>query len=291
MEKFAMGVDIGGTNIRAGVVEDNGEILKRYEEKINKDGAYQISEQICDLIERFNLTDILGIGIAIPGVVKPSGNVWAPNLSGWEDFPLRRILLQRFHKIPIFIENDRNAMLIGEKWLGLAKGYKNIVFLIIGTGIGAGLMVDGKIYSGSEGIAGSVGWLVTDRHYLPEYKKIGCFEYRAGGPSIARRVTFDPLLVSSRAEIGNSDALKIIEELGEEIGIGIADIVSILNPEIIVIGGGIANLWKFLETQVKVTLEKWAHPLAMKNLRVVPSSLGNDGGILGTAKIVFEGVR
>jgi len=285
---FSIGVDLGGTNIRAGIVNNNGKIFDRYEVRINRNKSCQISEQICNLIEKFDLTNILGIGIAIPGVIRPSGNIWAPNLPDWDDFPLSKILHQRLPSTSIFIESDRNTMLIGEKWLGVAKGYKNIVFLIIGTGIGAGLMVDGKIYSGSEGIAGSVGWLVTDKYYLPEYKKIGCFEYRAAGPSITRKTKLDPFLVLSQAEMDNSDALKVLRELGKEIGIGIADIVSILNPEIIVVGGGLSNLWKFLETQVKVTLKKWSHPIAIKHLRIVPSSLGNNAGILGAAKIVFE---
>ncbi len=291
MKNAILGIDLGGTNIRAGIVKDDGKILERHEEKINRNSSHRIIEQICDLIEEFNLTDIIGIGIAIPGVVKPSGNVWAPNLPGWKDFPLSKILYQHFPSIPVFIESDRNAMLVGEKWLGIAKGYKDVVFLIIGTGIGAGLMIDGKVYSGSEGIAGSVGWLVTDRNYRQEYGEIGCFEYRAAGPSIFRELNLDPLLISSRAENGDPLVLKTIEKVAEEIGIGIADIVSILNPEIVVVGGGVANLWKFLEPQVKKALEKWAHPLSIKHLYVTPSTLGNDAGILGIAKIVFEGVR
>ena len=291
MKKFSIGIDLGGTNIRAGIVKDNGKILNRYKARINRNTSYQISDQISNFIEKFDLTNILGIGIAIPGVIKSSGNIWAPNLPGWEDFPLSKILHERFPRTSTFIESDRNAMLIEEKWLGVAKGHKNIVFLIIGTGIGAGLMLDGKIYRGSEGIAGSVGWLITDKNYLPEYKKIGCFEYMAAGPSITRKIKLDPLFISTQAEAGNPDALKVLRELGEEIGIGIADIVSILNPEIIVMGGGVSNLWKFFEVQLKTTIKKWSNPLAIKHLRVVPSSLGNEAGIIGAAKIIFERIR
>ena len=288
---FSIGVDLGGTNIRAGIVNNNGKILDRYEVRINRNKSCQISEQICNLIEKFDLTNILGIGIAIPGVIRPSGNIWAPNLPDWDDFPLSKILHQRLPSTSIFIESDRNTMLIGEKWLGVAKGYKNIVFLIIGTGIGAGLMLDGKIYRGSEGIAGSVGWLITDKNYLPEYKKIGCFEYMAAGPSITRKIKLDPLFISTQAEVGNPDVLKVLRGLGEEIGIGIADIVSILNPEIIIMGGGVSNLWKFFEVQLMATLKKWSNPLAIKHLRIVPSSLGNEAGIIGAAKIIFERMR
>jgi glucokinase len=129
------------------------------------------------------------IGVSVPGISHAkTGKVWAPNIPGWDDYPLRRELLAALpdKRIPIVIDSDRAAYILGETWRGGAKGCRNAIFLAVGTGIGAGILIDGRILRGAYDIAGAIGWLALDRPFRPEYVGCGCFEYHASGAGLAK---------------------------------------------------------------------------------------------------------
>lgn len=311
---LAIGVDIGGSNIRVALGNSAGDLLEKIRVSVDKTRPESPVLQILDLVHKLvhkaevSVDRLVGIGVAVPGVVNPNGAVWAPNFPGWDDFPLKTVL-QDSLPVPLVIEADRNAALLGETWLGAAQGMKNVVFLIVGTGIGAGILVDGRVYRGHSGVAGAVGWLVVDWEEREEYKKVGCLEARAAGPAIARKAVdriqrgaFTSILnlvngdvnavtaevVAQAAEQGDPEAQAILREVGAELGIAIATIVNILNPEIVVVGGGVGRAFPFLEGSISKAIVTWAQPLAARSVRVVPSALGEDAGLLGAIRLAFE---
>lgn len=313
---YAIGVDLGGTKIRAGLIDSEGNFLKRRKTSTNTSAkdrpVLQIINLVKETVREANILNnqIAGFGVSIPGVVNMEGEVWAPNIPGWNNYPLKK-KLQREFKFPILVESDRNAAILGEQWLGAAQGAKDAVFLIVGTGIGAGILINGELCRGHDAVAGAVGWLVVDREKRKKYQKIGCLEARAAGPAIKRRaiqrikegvktgilsLAKDDLrgitteLVAQAALDGDKEAKSILEKAGEEIGIGIANIVNVLNPELVVIGGGVANVWPAIKNEVLKTAKTWAHPLAFKSLQIVPSQLKDNVCVLGVARLIYSNI-
>jgi glucokinase len=151
MPRPIVAMDIGGTKIAAGVVDRRGTIRRRVEEPV--DGSV---DQIVRIIESLEASPE-ATGIAVPGLVRRDGTVWAPNLPGWEDVPLARLLKRRL-RVPVLVESDRNAVVLGEAWRGAARGKRDVVALIVGTGIGAGILSGGHIVRGAHELSGCAGW-------------------------------------------------------------------------------------------------------------------------------------
>lgn len=286
MEKFVIGVDLGGSNVRVAVVGSRGRILSRRMQSVKKESKNDVIEQMIDLIGSLMDEKIKGIGISIPGSVAPSGHVWAPNLPDWDDLPLKDILENRFPSSKIVVKDDRSTMVFGESRFGIAKGYKNVAFVIIGTGIGVGLMLDGRIYSGARGLAGSIGWFVMNSgsHLNLKYKT---FEEETAGLAIKKKYGLDGQAISDRAVKGNVEALEILEDIGKKIGIGVANLVAVVDPEVVVVGGGITKSWEYIKDGIRYSMQKWSHPV-LKDIPIFCSSLGDDAGILGISQMVME---
>ncbi len=278
-------VDIGGTNIRVALIESSGDsILERTSYPIDKRGGEKVVEQIIQLIKPL-IKDTKGIGITIAGAVTSDGLVWAPNIAGWKDLPLEKTLKEEFD-VNVMVKDDRSSMIIGESHFGVAKGYKNVAYIIIGTGIAAGLMIEGKVYAGSRDLAGSIGWLITDgkiRQDLPH----GNFESKVGGLALEKKFGMNGQKLGEMASKGDLKALESLNRLGEEIGIGIVDLVTVVDPEIVVIGGGVSKSWKYIEKGIRHTLNEWGHPI-LKDIKVVCSSLSDNAGILGIYSMIKE---
>ncbi len=192
-KQFCGAIDIGGTKISAALFTSDGTMSGKRKVPVDKEGGEKVAGQavelIQDLVSRSSEEGgrLSALGICVPGVVyHDSGVVWAPNIAGWRHYHLRS-KIQEKTKLPLLLESDRSAYVIGEQWRGIAEGLKNIIFLAVGTGIGAGLMIDGRICRGSEDIAGAVGWFALNPDYKPEYAEMGCFEAEASGNSVARR--------------------------------------------------------------------------------------------------------
>lgn len=280
-------VDVGGTNIRVALIESSDDtILHRTSCSIDKVGEKKVVEQIIHLINPL-IKDVKGIGVAVAGAVTSDGLVWAPNIAGWKDLPLAKTLKEKF-QVDVVVKDDRSSMAVGESRFGIAKGYKNMAYVIVGTGIAAGLLIDGKVYEGSRGVAGSIGWLITDGK-ITQNPTHGNFESKVSGLALEKKFGMNGQMLAEMASKGDVKALDNLNKLGEEIGIGIANLVTIVDPEIVVIGGGVSKSWKYIEKGIRHTLNEWGHPI-LKDIKVVCSSLGDDAGILGVYDVIKERV-
>jgi glucokinase len=312
---YCGGIDVGGTKISAALFTARGGMSGRRRVPIDRGTPEKPVRQIVAAIRglenqaRRKCGRLQAIGICIPGVVfARSGRVWAPNIPGWDHFPLRDRLAVKT-KTALLIDSDRSAYVLGEQWRGVARGKKDVVFLAVGTGIGAGILCGGRLVRGSGGIAGAVGWFALDPRFREEYGIMGGFEAEASGGSIGRkareflrtgeisrlrdmakgkadRVTAETVVGAARA--GDPLAQHILATAVTYLGMGIANIVSILNPEMIVLGGGLFQAGELLIRPVRKEFKKWAQPLAAKKVKIELSSLGEDTGLYGAAKLAWE---
>jgi glucokinase len=309
MQKNYIAIDLGGTKCAGAVISENGEILDKSIAGISglegTEVSYQISSLISSLINSINPTaQIAGIGISVPGIsYQEKGTIWAPNIPGWDKYPLLMDLKERFgNSLPIHIDSDRACSISGEVWLGAARGVQNAIFLAFGTGIGAGILADGRILRGKDDIAGSIGWLALDDHYPEGYKQYGCFEYNASGDGLVRlcRDIHNHDKIETGINMKNFKTKDIFTAYEEKdplaletihIAIGywakaVANLVSIFNPEIIVFGGGIFGpALKFLE-QIYERSKQWAQPISIEQVKLVAGQLGVNAQLLGAVHLV-----
>ncbi len=318
MREFCGGIDVGGTKLSAALFTAGGRMLSRAKVPIATGTAERPVRQIIGIIRKLEALAqerngrIRTVGICIPGIVyAKSGKVWAPNVQGWDLFPLRDRLAAKT-RIPIVMDSDRSAYALGEHWRGIAKGKKDIVFLAVGTGIGAGILAGGRLCRGSEDISGAVGWFALDPRFKEEYTAMGCFEAEASGGSVGRKarelleagepslmlklgkgkiknVTAEIVVRAARA--GDPLAGRILDNAVTYLSMGIANIVSILNPEMIILGGGLFQAGEFLLRPIRKEFKKWAQPLAAKKVCLELSSLGENTGLYGAGKLAWDSLR
>jgi glucokinase len=231
--------------------------------------------------------DISAVGIAVPGIYyAASGKVWAPNLPGWDHISLRDELAG---KVPgrLVLDSDRAAYVSGEQWLGAARGLNDVIFLAIGTGIGAGIISGGRLIRGTGDIAGAVGWFALDPRKKETYKQVGCFEAECAGPAVGRRAGVATEAVIERARQGNAEALALVGDAIRYLAMGVANLVSVLNPQMIVLGGGLMQAGDLFLEPLRREMLEWAQPIAAKQVRIELSELGEDAGLLGAARLAF----
>ncbi len=294
-----IGIDIGGTNIKIGLVQ-KGKILKREiipTPKMPEDAILLIVEKIKEMRKGKRLK-MVGIGCA--GVIDHMKGIIRnpPNLPKWNNLPLKEILEERL-KVPVFVGNDVNANALGELYYGLGKGKKNIFVLTIGTGVGGGIISDGRLILGGSFAAAEFGHTII----FPQGRRCrcgnwGCLEAYIGQENIARLAKRErlpianlclseiPKMICERAKMGDRRALAVIERVGNYLGIGLVNVIHLLDPEIIIIGGGISNMGKNLLKAVWETVEKRIMKLPERKLEIKISRLGPDAGILGATKFV-----
>lgn len=305
-----IGIDLGGTKLSGAIFNKDGGIIKKEIFFIEKREGDEAGSLILFLIQKLlyhaSLENIPvnALGCCVPGAVT-SGNVWAPNIPGWENYPLQE-KIEKFlneKKIIINIDSDRSCSILGEVWLGAAKGCKNAIFLAVGTGIGAGIFADGRIIRGEHDIAGAIGWLALNKPYREKYIPCGCFEYHSSGDGLARialektstqkdysgpfRITGnEPITahdVFKAYESGDPIASEVLNEAIEYWGMAAANLVSIFNPEKIIFGGGVFGpAIQFLD-KIRSEAEKWAQPISMGQVSFVGSQLGSDAALYGSA--------
>jgi len=286
-------VDIGGTKIAAARVSRKGKITGFAEVATPSAGGRKVVEAVVELLEQMPAQGIGAIGVDVPGLAWPDGRVWAPNIPGWERMPLGPALKKRF-RLPTLVESDRNAFVVGEAWQGAARNCRDVVFLAVGTGIGAGILTGGRLLRGHGELAGSVGWMALRNQYQSIYKSIGCFEAHASGTGIGRAASkeFGRQLsareLTAMARRGNRKARAVLERAGHDLGLGLANLVDVLNPEMIVMGGGVAAAGNMFLDVARKTMKQWGQPLAVKQVRVVRSRLGTRAGLLGAARLAFD---
>lgn len=307
---YALAIDLGGTKCSAARIDRKGKIVARRTVPVDVSSAsgpvLQIIALAKDLANGRHPADAyLAAGIAVPGLVRRNGTVWAPNLPGWERMPLGT-RLTRLLGIPVHVESDRNAAVLGEYWLGAARGKSDAIILMIGTGIGAGILSGGRIIRGAHELSGCAGWLTVTGEDVYAAPGCGELESLAAGPAIARaaqqrlhdgevstlaqldlsKITAPD--VSSAARCGDALAVDIFNRAGRLLGFGVANLVSLFDPEVIVLGGGMASVADLYLTALRKAMFERAQPLAANKVKIVVSKLAENVNLLGCARLVWE---
>jgi len=299
-------LDVGGTKIACGLVLMDGSLEYSRTTPTNQGSHGSVGEQIVGLakeaIEQAPRDVVTAaVGLVVPGWVNHTNrSVWAPNVAGWDHVPLEQFLKERL-PLPIALDSDRSGYVKGEAWLGVARGLNDLVFLAVGTGIGAGIMVDGHVLHGHDDLAGAVGWMALSPGFSELYARMGCFEAEASGAAVGRkgaeRLADDPARAAERwtaqrvvqaAIAGDSRAIEIIDEVVVYLGMGIANLVSTLNPEMVILGGGLFRAGEYLAEKVRREFARWSQPFAARRVRLELSTLGERAGLMGAARIAMD---
>lgn len=304
-----LALDLGGTKLAGALLAENGKKLIQAHHPLEGRGGKAVGElvrrQVALLIDgaKSRGLQVDALGVSVPGISHAkTGTVWAPNIPGWEAYPLRRELQSSLGRkaLPIMIDNDRACSLLGETWKGRAKGCRHAIFLAIGTGIGAGIMVDGRVLRGAQDIAGSIGWLALDRPYRREYVACGCFEYHASGEGlakVARELRGNPPVppwtahdVFAALSRGDRIARAVLAQAVEFWGMAVANLVSLFNPEKIIFGGGVFGPAARFLGDIRAEASKWAQPIAIRKVRLQVSKLGAGAALYGAGYLATQAV-
>lgn len=296
----ALGIDLGGTKIAAGLFAPDGTLLTKRVSLLDGAEGEAVGALLTDLIRAFISSGekLSGIGVCVPGIAYGgTGRVWAPNIPGWEDYPLRDRIREcpGVGDIPVFIESDRTCYILGEYWKGAAKGCRNAIYLAVGTGIGAGILADGRILHGAGDIAGATGWMALQEPFLEEYVRCGCFEYYASGTGIGERaaerygredITSPDVFAAYERE--DPVATAVLDKAVRLWGMAAANFVSLFNPEILVFGGGVFGPAARFMDRIYAEACRWGQPVAMKQVRFLPSAVQGDAALIGAAALTLH---
>jgi len=289
-------VDLGGTKLTTAVVDQDGRVSGRTKRPVVRtgleDSVRQIAAAIRETLSASPDADVQGVGLIVPGIFnKATGEAWAPNLWGHAHVPLLRELHKAL-EVPVTIDSDRAGYVLGEQWLGAARDLNDVIFLAVGTGIGAGILSGGRLIDGAGGIAGAVGWFALNPEPREEYRRVGCWEAESAGPALARRLNETSAeAVVAAARNGDQFALAAVEETARYLGIGIANLVSVLNPEMIVLGGGLMQAGDLFLPAIRRIMPVWAQPISAQHVRIELTQLGEDAGLLGAARLAFNSIE
>ncbi len=314
MRNVCIGVDVGGSSIKIGVFNIGGVLIRKWQiptkrknncDSVIKDIANSIRKQLHR--DGIALQDCVGIGMGVPGPVKPDGYVEVCVNMGWRDKYPSKELSEELNNIRVKIGNDANVAALGEVWQGGAKGYDNVIMVTLGTGVGGGVVLGGKIVSGIHGMAGEIGHM----HIRDEEQERcncggkGCLEQVASATGIAReaRRTLEcrdtPSIlrkygdkinaknVLDAAKEGDSIAKEVMGTVSEYIGIALANIALTLDPSAFVIGGGVSKAGEYIRKLIEVEYKHYM-PLSKNRAIIVLAKLGNDAGIYGAAKLILD---
>ncbi len=315
-KRYTIGIDLGGTNTKLALVNDEGRIVAR---RLISTGEYPakkafieaISDCVKEILRSKRLAPkaVRGIGIGTPGLVDSrKGIVYSlTNIPGWHRVSLKK-LLERSTRLPVFVDNDVNLMALGELKFGAGRRAKNIVCLTLGTGVGGGIIIGGRLYRGATLSAGEIGHIpINENGPCCNCGGRGCLERYVGNKYIvalaARKIRqgkktivtklvnndlskVTPFILSKAAGRGDELAISIWQETGKHLGVALAGVVNLLNPEVIVIGGGVANAGKVLFDALRKTVRERAMEIPAKAVKIVRAKLGQDAGIMGAVVLV-----
>jgi glucokinase len=274
-----LGVDLGGTNVRAGVVKDN-RLVEVVSSPINNQGSQrEVLEQIYRVIDPLVQKGLKGIGVGVPSVVElKRGIIYdVQNIPSWKKVPLKTLLEKRYH-IPAYINNDANCFAVGEKYFGKAKKYRHVVGLIVGTGLGAGVITNGRLYSGANCGAGEFGMIPYLDHNHEYYSSGQFFKnvYKISGKELFER-----------AKNGDGEAIRIFAEFGSHLGEAVKTVLYAADPEIIILGGSVTKAYRFFRKAMWESIRTFAYSLVLKKIKVEVSKIRNIA-ILGAAALYYD---
>ncbi len=293
---LVLGLDIGGTKLAGGVVSPGGQLLARRERPSRAAEGLEASlGAIYAMLEELAQTGAVeGIGICAPGPLDPrTGVIFNPtNMPGWVNVPLAEQVERRF-RLPCRVENDANGAGLGEAIFGAGRGFSSVFYATLSTGIGTGIILDGRVYHGKSGAAGEGGHVSIDYRSAAVCNcgNSGCIETLASGTAIARRASqiFGPSAtaetVAGAAAAGDPRAARFLEETGEMLGAWLGSVISLLDPDIIILGGGVSKIGEPLLRPIRQTApRRTINPFAAQT-PIVAAELGDDAGILGAAAL------
>ncbi|HKO78886.1 MAG TPA: ROK family protein [Chitinophagaceae bacterium] len=308
-------LDLGGTKLASALLSDEGDILISETVQLEKRKGNEVGSLI---VKQANLilqsaTEkkivVSSLGICVPGIAHAK-TVWAPNIPGWEDYPLLEQLQEEIESknINIKIDSDRACYILAEVWKGNARGFNDVIFLNVGTGIGAGIMTNNQVLRGANDIGGAIGWMALNKPFDKKFIPCGCFEYNASGEGlvkvakeliIEKKIT-ESILNNTLSELSAKDiftaydandklAIMVINNAIEYWGMAVANLVSLFNPEKIIFGGGVFGpALKFLDA-IYEEAKKWAQPISMQRVKLEGAALGNEAGLYGAGYLALKG--
>ncbi len=311
-----IGVDLGGTRVRAVLTDGTGAFLARASMYTEADNGLdhvlaRITKCVNAVLEQADHAQVVGMGVGAPGPLNPdTGTVYSPpNLPGWDNVPLRDLLEQRTG-LPVFLGNDANLAALGEYTFGAGKDYRYLVYLTISTGVGGGVIEDGRILRGAKGAAAELGHITIDLNG-PRCNcgNFGCLEVYASGtgirrqalemlqsgrPSMLRQMVGDNLedihagTVFEAAQQGDEAALELYRQVGVYLGVGVTTVLHTFNPEIVVIGGGVSQVGELIFEPMRQTVRERAMKAFWENVPIVPTELKDDIGLYGAVALVLQ---
>ncbi len=315
LDMAVIGVDLGGTKVAAAIFDRFGNMKDKevallggaQGDKVGK----LVNEVILTLLERNPRKNIKSIGVCVPGIVySKKDTVWAPNIPGWDNYPLKKRIESVIQnpKIKVSIESDRTCYVLGEVWKGGAKGCQNVIYLAVGTGIGGGILIDGHVLHGHSDIVGATGWMALQNPYHEDYIPCGCFEHYASGNGIALQAqkalrcekNYNGVLsgkpaeeVTSRDvfaayEEGDHIARKVLDKAIEMWGMGAANLVSLFNPEKFIFGGGVFGPAAKFIPRIYDEACKWGQPISMKQVKFSASEVDGEAALYGAAYLAIR---
>ena len=312
MDRYCFGVDVGGTTVKIGLFNEEENLLHTWEipTRTEEDGRFilrDIRDAMSGEMAARGLTPekILGVGIAVPGPVTGGTATYCVNL-GWGRTDVAKELSSLFWQLPVRVANDANAAALGEACFGGAKGYRDMVMLTLGTGLGVGIVLNGRILQGSHGAAGETGHapFYTEAKTPCNCGHTGCLEQIASATGIAHKakelleesdrpsVLRNEKTISARAvmdacKAGDPIAMETVDKLVDYLGRGMAAIASVVDPEVFVLGGGVSRTGTWLNERLEDRFDETAPP-ACKGTQVLPATLGNDAGMYGAAALILS---
>jgi glucokinase len=310
MDRTVIGVDLGGTNLRTAIVSEKGEVLDRCKTSTHgSEGWRKVVDRLVQAIggQRENALKkglaISAVGVGAPGVIDAVTGVVvkSPNFPDWNKLPLRKLLEEEL-SLPVVIENDANAAALGEQWRGAGTNIQSMILLTLGTGVGGGIVLDNRIWHGADGMAGEIGHMTL----IPEGRQCscgnrGCLEMYASARGIvlsyqealqasgaSSDVPLSAAEIYEAARTGDRKAIAVMRGMGKMLGIGIASLINIFNPERIVIGGGVMDGWPLFIEATRDEVMARAFEVPARRTEIVQSLLGDDAGIVGAAGVALQ---
>jgi glucokinase len=274
-----LGVDLGGTNVRAGLVEKDC-LVKVVSSPIHNIGSEkEVLEQIYSAIDPLIQKNLKGIGVGVPSVLDLKRGILydVQNIPSWKRVPLKAYLEKRY-QIPAYINNDANCFAVGEKYFGKAKKYDHVVGLILGTGLGAGIIANGRLYSGVNCGAGEFGMIPYKDHN---------YEYYCSGQFFKNVHQISGKELYEKALNSDPDTLKIFAEFGAHLGEAVKTILYAADPEIIILGGSVSKAFKFFKLAMQEAIQSFAYSITLKRIKIVVSRVRNIA-ILGAAALYYD---
>lgn len=315
MKKYCIGIDVGGTTVKIGLFEINGKLMEKWEipTRREENGKYILNDIKQSVLEKIthsdiDISDVEGVGIGVPGSVTKDGTVLGCVNLGWGIFNLESEVKELFPNMTVKVGNDANVAALGELWQGSAKGYLDAVMVTLGTGVGGGIIIGGKIVTGATGGAGEIGHMPVNPNETEHCNcgKQGCLEQYVSATGIVRTAKillresdeksalreYDIEKITAKdvfdcAKARDIIATMVVSEFGYYLGTAFAHVASVVNPEVFVIGGGVSKAGEIIIDAVEHYYRKLAFP-ACKNAEIILAGIGNDAGIYGAAALVAE---